>query len=243
MDSKRYVLLDSLRGLMILLMIAYHTLWDMVYIFNVNALWFKSTLGFIWQQGCWIFFLLSGFCWSLGRRKLKRGLQVFGASIIISAVTIIFMPENVILFGVLSSIGTSMIVMIPLNRIFRKVNPYIGMIVCFGLFIVTRNINSGSLGFCDLNILELPKIWYKDLFTAYLGFPPQSFSSSDYFSVFPWVFLYQTGYFLHGVFRKKEWFDYLTRPRIKFLEWIGRNSLVIYMIHQPIIYVILMILF
>lgn len=61
MDSKRYVLLDSLRGLMILLMIAYHTLWDMVYIFNVNALWFKSTLGFIWQQGCWIFFFYQDF--------------------------------------------------------------------------------------------------------------------------------------------------------------------------------------
>lgn len=243
MKSKRYVLLDSLRGLMILLMIGYHALWDIVYIFNVNLSWFKAEIGFLWQQGCWIFFLLSGFCWSLGHRQLKRGLQLILAEIIISVITLIFMPENIILFGVLSALGTSMLVMIPLDKLFRKVNPYIGLIVCFGLFVITRNVNAGTLGFGDWNILELPKSWYANLFTAYLGFPADNFSSSDYFSVFPWLFLYQAGYFMYGIFQRRDWMEYLTHPRIKPLEWIGRNSLIIYMLHQPIIYVALLLVF
>lgn len=236
MNSKRYYLLDSLRGLMIINMIVYHAIWDMVYIFDIKMPWFESDMAYIWQQNSWIFFILSGFCWPMGRRTLKRALQVIGASIIISVVTIIFMPENAVLFGVLSAIGTCMLVIIPLDKVFRKINPYVGLIVCFGLFIITRNINSGTLGFEEWKILSLPKAWYANYFTAYLGFPPIDFSSSDYFSVIPWLFLYQTGYFLYGIFKNKEWLKYLTYPRIKPLEWIGRNSLIIYMIHQPVVY-------
>lgn len=242
--KKRYFLLDSLRGITLISMMLYHSVWDLVYIFGVRMPWYESEWAYVWQQSiCWTFILLSGFCWSLGGKKLKRALQVIGASVLISAATVLFMPENRVLFGVLSAIGTGMFVMIPLDRVFRKVNPYLGALVSFGLFIITKNINYGYLGIGDWMFLELPKEWYSNLFTAYLGFPAGDFWSTDYFSVIPWVFLYWTGYFLYFIFNKLDLMKYLTAFRLKPLEWIGRHSLEIYMLHQPLIYGVLFVLF
>lgn len=244
MKSKRYTILDIIRGLALIGMTAYHAMWDLVYIYDVDIPWYKSNAAFIWQQSiCWTFILLSGFCWNLGRKKLKRGLIVFGCSIVVSLVTAIFLPDASIMFGILSLIGTAMLVMIPLDKLFSKVSPYIGVAVCFALFVVTYNVNAGNLGFGAWGIAELPKALYANLFTAYLGFPAPGFYSSDYFSVIPWLFLYQTGYFLYGVFKKRDWLKHLSVISIKPLEWIGRHSLLLYMLHQPVVYGVLFVIF
>lgn len=238
--KKRYDILDSLRGLTLISMIFYHTMWDIVYIYGVDAPWYESEAAYIWQQSiCWTFILLSGFCWSMGRRHLKRGLIVLGLSVIISAVTILVMPESRILFGVLSLIGTAMLVMIPLDKLLKKVNPYIGIAVAFALFVVTRNVPSGTLGFEDWHLMWLPEGLYSNLFTAYLGFPDSAFFSTDYFPVLPWMFLYITGYFLYHIFRRRDWLKRLTRRGVAPLSFMGRHSLIIYALHQPIVYGVL----
>lgn len=240
MMKKRYDILDSLRGLTLISMILYHAMWDIVYIYGVDAPWYESQGAYIWQQSiCWTFILLSGFCWSMGRRHLKRGLVVFGLSVLISVVTLVVMPESRILFGVLSLIGTAMIVMIPLDKLLRKVNPFVGMIVAFLLFAVTRNVPSGALGFENWHIMALPEELYRNLFTAYLGFPSNSFFSTDYFSVIPWIFLYITGYFLYHIFERKEWLKIFTKKGATPLSFLGRHSLIIYVLHQLIIYGVL----
>lgn len=244
MKSKRYTILDIIRGLALIGMTIYHGMWDLVYIYDVDIPWYKSEAAFIWQQSiCWTFILLSGFCWNLGRKKLKRGLIVFGCSIVVSVVTAIFLPNASIMFGILSLIGTAMLVMIPLDKVFSKVSPYIGVAVCFALFVLSYNVNVGTLGFGDWEIVELPKVLYANVFTAYLGFPAPDFYSSDYFSVIPWLFLYQTGYFLYGVFKKHDWLKHLSAISIKPLEWIGRHSLLLYMLHQPVVYGVLFVVF
>lgn len=244
MKSKRYTILDIIRGLALIGMTIYHGMWDLVYIYDVDIPWYKSEAAFIWQQSiCWTFILLSGFCWNLGRKKLKRGLIVFGCSIVVSLVTAIFLPNASIMFGILSLIGTAMLVMIPLDKVFSKVNPYIGLAASFALFVITYNVPSSSLGFGGWKIVELPKTLYANLFTAYLGFPAPDFYSSDYFPVIPWLFLYQTGYFMYGIFKKNDWLKHLSVISIKPLEWIGRHSLLLYMLHQPVVYGVLFVVF
>lgn len=46
---KRLHLIDEYRGFVVLNMIAYHAIWDLVYMFGVNWLWYKSDIGHIWQ--------------------------------------------------------------------------------------------------------------------------------------------------------------------------------------------------
>lgn len=221
-------------------MILYHAIWDLVYIFGIEIPWYESDIAYVWQQSiCWTFIMLSGFCWSLGRRKLIRALQVLTISILISIFTITFMPANAIHFGVLSAIGSCMLIMIPLDKVFQKFNPYFGLVTCFTLFIVFRNVNSGTIGFGSWNILNLPRKWYANFFTAYIGFPADNFQSTDYFSLIPWIFLYQTGYFLYQIFKKELLLEYLKMPPIQPFSWIGGHSLIIYTLHQPVLYAML----
>lgn len=243
MRSERYGVLDGLRGFLLISMILYHGLWDLEYIFGIDVPEYESVATDIWQQClCWTFILLSGFCWNLGRKKCRRAIEVMAASSLISIVTIIVMPENRVLFGVLSVIGTGMFLMILLDKCFCRWNPYLGATLSFGLFILLRNINFGTLGFGSRNFIELPKGWYANLFTAYLGCPPGDFWSSDYFSVFPWIFLYITGYFLYFIVKDKNLWKYFKNPRIKCLEFLGRHSLWVYLLHQPVVYGLLYVL-
>ena len=68
--KKRLHFLDALRGVTLISMIAYHGMWNLVYLFGVQAPWYRGTPGYLWQQSiCWTFILLSGFCWSFSLRS------------------------------------------------------------------------------------------------------------------------------------------------------------------------------
>ncbi len=242
MNNKRYGLLDGIRGLILISMIAYHTVWDIVYIFGEKWSWYQSNIAYVWQQSiCWSFILLSGFCWSFGRKKWKRGLIVFGGGVIVSIVTLIAMPDNRILFGILTLLGSSMLLLIPLAKVLKKLSPYLGVIISFLLFLVCKDINNGHVGLGKSIIL--PKEWYANLLTAYLGFPSNGFFSTDYFSLLPWFFLFVSGYFIHGIFKKKQWFGKLDKSINGELEKLGRHSLIVYMLHQPFVYGVLSIIY
>lgn len=244
MKNMRYTLLDILRGFTIISMVFFHTTWDLVFLFDVKLSGYNDTLALWWQQSiCWSFILLSGFCFSLGKHKLRRGLEVFGASVIITVVTALFMPENRVLFGILSALGFFMILSAVIEKFLKKINPYAGFILMSILFVLTKNVNDGFLGFGSWNLYQLPSRLYSNLFTAFLGFPSDEFFSGDYFSVFPWIFLFWCGFYLYEIFKKLDLLKYLSPIRIAPLEWLGRHSLIIYVLHQPIIYGILYLFF
>lgn len=242
MSTKRYTMPDILRGLTLISMIAYHTTWDMAYLFDIegNWAWFESDLAFVWQQSiCWSFILLSGFCWSFGKKKWKRGLIVLAAGVLTSVVTLLVMPDERILFGVLTFLGSAMLIMIPLDKVLSKCAPVLGMVISGIFFFVTRNINDGELGFGDIHLVDLPSGLYHGWLANYIGFTESGFFSTDYFSLLPWMFLFLVGYFLHGVFQKKNWFGILEKGKCLPLEVLGRHSLLIYLLHQPLVYGVL----
>ena len=108
--SARYALLDELRGLDLVSMMLYHGCWDLVNLFGIQADWYYGLPGHLWQQSiCWVFILLSGFCVQLGHQTLRRGAQVFGAGALVTAVTLLFMPEDRVVFGVLTLLGSAML--------------------------------------------------------------------------------------------------------------------------------------
>lgn len=237
--KERYSLIDTLRGLALVNMIVYHAVWDLVYMFGMDWAWYRSDAAYVWQQGiCWTFILLSGFCIPLGRRTVKRGLIVFAAGAVITAVTAIAVPRDMVLFGMLTLIGSCMLLIYPIKRPLCRIDPVLGLIVSFGLFFLTRNINEGHLGFESLSFAELPDALYSNMITAYLGFPPPGFHSTDYFPLLPWIFLFVCGYFIYYIFEKYDLLKYLRSKRSNPLEAIGRSTLLIYMIHQPVLYLI-----
>lgn len=233
-------MVDIVRGLAILNMLAYHVVWDLVNLFGYEWQWYHSAGGYVWQQYiCWSFILVSGFCLPMSRRGMKRGLTVFLAGCLITAVTALAAPDSVIIFGVLTLIGSCMLLIAPLKNVLRRCSPVVGLVISLGLFVITRNVNKGGLGFEEWHICQLPESWYNNLFTAYLGFPPADFSSADYFSLLPWLFLFVSGVYLYYICERYGLLDKVKIKNYRLFEFIGRRSLLIYLLHQPLIYVIL----
>ena len=236
--KQRYFWIDNIRAIAIISMIIFHAVWDLVYLYGMDWDWYRSDMSFLWQQSiCWTFILISGFCWSFGKNPLKQGIIVSFAGFIITAVTLVASYESRVIFGVLNLIGASILMMIPLKKYFEKIPALAGTVITFLMFAVTYDINNRHLGFFRLELIEVPWDFYKNLLTAFLGFPDPLFWSSDYFSLFPWVFLYFTGYFLYRLWKegKIPSANCLNR-KIPVLTWMGKRSLIIYMLHQPIIF-------
>lgn len=90
--------------------------------------------------------------------------------------------------------------------------------------------------------LALPQALYASYTTAYLGFMPKSFFSTDYFPLLPWLFLFWAGYFLHHLVGRGRLAP-LRRSVCPPLGWMGRHSLVLYLLHQPVILGVLTVAF
>lgn len=214
----RYALLDELRGLDLVSMMLYHACWDLVFLFDVNMRWYAGTPGRLWQQTiCWVFILLSGFCAPFGRYMLRRGTVVFGAGAVVTLATLVFMPEGRVIFGVLTFLGTAMLLTGVLEPLLKKVMPAVGL---------------GGWK------LMLPQSLYANYFTAFFGFYPDWFYSADYFGLLPWLFLFWAGYYLHKAVGRRR-MEPLRRPVCPALGWMGRHSLLLYLLHQPVIYGVL----
>lgn len=239
--KQRYYWIDNIRAIAMISMIIYHAVWDLVYLYGMDWNWYRSDLAHLWQQSiCWTFILLSGFCWSFSKNPLKQGLVVSAGGLIVTIVTLIFSYDSRVIFGVLNLIGASALLMIPLKKYFEKLPAATGVVLMFVLFGFTYGVNDRYLGFFGWKLVELPWDLYKNLFTTFLGFPDIWFYSSDYFSLLPWAFLYFAGYFLYRLWKEKKipGANCLNR-KVPFLTALGSRSLLVYMLHQPVIYGIL----
>ena len=240
----RLHLLDGIRGFTLVSMILYHAAWDAVYLLGADWKWYNGEMAYLWQQSiCWTFILLSGFCIPFSRKPLRRGLLVFACGALVTAVTCFVVPDSRVIFGVLTLIGSCMIFLGILDPFFSQLGGLEILAVNAILFILTRCIGEGWLGIWQLKLIQLPERLYANYFTTYLGFPFKGFWSTDYFPIFPWIFLYVSGYALHHVLRdrglmKKE----IWRVKIPLLDALGRSSLAIYMLHQPVLYLIVLII-
>lgn len=245
-DKKnRYYLLDGLRGLSIVNMVAFHFLYDYYVICGRNTSWWSLTGVRIWQSYiCMSFILLSGFVWKWGRKSnLKRGIFLNVCGLVVSLVTWIAVPGAAIWFGILNFIGCAVLLMIPLDSVLKKIPAALGIALSLSLFVLFYKIQSGYLGLGMIKVVDLPDILYRMKFLTPIGLPYPEFSSSDYFPILPWIFLYILGYYFVEIFERHESWKRAARCRIPVLSWLGQKSIWIYLIHQPVCMAVCMIFF
>ena len=213
-------------------MISYHFLWDLVYLYNADIPWYKSHGAYIWQQSiCWTFILLAGFSWHLGKKHMKRGLWAFGGGVVVSLVTAIVLPNDRVRYGVLTLIGSCILIWILLDKVLKKIPAGVGVSVSFVLFLILRSWTKQDPIQLSDNLLNVT--WLKSVL-AYIGFPQAGFSSTDYFPLLPWIFLFATGYFLYSFLQEKGLINRLFgKWKVPGINFLGKHSLIIYMIHQP----------
>ena len=239
--NKRLDTLDTLRGITIISMVLFHAFWDLVFIFGASFLYWKGA--YIWQQSiCWSFIMIAGFASALKRPKLKRIARIFAAGLLVSTVSFLMNdPSTLIIFGVLTFISAAIFTV---YLIYPLISERSGIFYTFMLaisaflFILTKDINYGLLSLPGRWYYELPDSLYHGYFMTFWGFMDPGFYSADYFPYFPWIFLFLAGFALSKL--AKPLFDkQIFHIDIPLFSFIGRHSLLIYLIHQPIIYIVL----
>jgi uncharacterized membrane protein len=234
----RFPELDILRGLALGIMILLHFLWDLDY-FGIHPL---DARIYQYQRIPQImFFSIIGICLVISKNNklnqyktinfdfvsyyICRGLKIFTIGVFISIFTLVFIPETPVIFGVMHFIGLSII----MSLLFYKFKYYN---IIFASFFIILGVFLRQFSFENPSILHL-----------ILGFYPRNIwqITIDYFPIIPWFGWILIGMFLGEVFYKnnKRIFDFPTINRplktIKLLSIFGQNSLIIYIIHQPII--------
>ncbi|MCR5419484.1 MAG: DUF1624 domain-containing protein [Lachnospiraceae bacterium] len=243
---ERNYLIDTLRALTMISMILYHSCYDYFVVFSKDPSWITKPGSFIWQQSiCTSFILISGIVWPLGKKNaLKRGISLIILGTLITFVTLIFMPDQVIYYGILTFMGIATLLMIPIDKLFslnfkngkNKSVPAVILytLICLFLFIFTKHIPNGYIGTRYHALIYLPKSLYCHDALIPIGFPTPDFYSADYFPLIPWIFIYTLGYILSEPILKNKSITGIGKKKIPFLSQLGTKSLLIYILHQPI---------
>ena len=232
-EDRRFHLIDALRGLALVNMLAMHALYDVNVVFGREPGWALRPGVHVWQQYiCWSFILIAGFSWAWGKkRNLRRGLLLNLLGFAITAVTLLAVPQEAIWFGILNFLGCAILLTLALEKGLDRLPTTVGLALCAALFWFFFRVNAGVLGFG----LRVPAALYRIWPLTPLGFPHPDFRSSDYFPLLPWIFLFWCGFYLKRLFDKSPACQRAARTKLPLLSAVGRHTLPVYLLHQPVL--------
>lgn len=243
-QKPRYQLIDAYRGATLISMIAYHFCYDVFVLYGYDKMWMSEPLSRIWQQSiCMSFIVISGFCAASSRNLWKRGLFLNICGCVITAVTAIAVPSAAVYFGILNMLGCSLLLMVFFRRIIHETNWIGAAILSLIGFVLFRHVQSGYVGLGDAVLFHFPSWLYQWKIMTILGFPYTGFRSSDYFPMLPWFFLFLFGYCMRFPLERSERQKKICSTRVPVCSALGRHSLLLYMIHQPVLMGICILLF
>lgn len=236
MKKQRFWEIDVLRGIALIRIIIFNWSFTLMYLGI-----YTFSLGMIFPGlGALIFIFLAGLSLTISYSRVKswkqikiykkyfsRGLRIIGYGILITVVTLITFPEAFVIFGILHFIGVS-IILGQFFLKFEKLNLLLGIIIiALGLYLQNFSFDFPWL------------LW--------LGFAPQYFYTFDYFPILPWFGITLWGIYFGNILYKngKRSFkikDLSKFSVVRFLTYLGRKSLFIYLVHQPLLVIFLMVL-
>jgi len=235
--SDRFIELDVLRGFAIILMIFLHLLWDLDYfgIIPLNTQIYRMQV-FVPT----LFFIILGICLVVSKNKKSakasydekrynkhlfvRGLKIFGFGMILTFLTLIFIPDRPIIFGVLHCIGFSIILSIPFLKLKYYNLVFAALIILAGFLIGNYPIENPTVVHLAIGMHQ-PNVYQYTV---------------DYFPILPWfgacLFGMALGDFLYKDNKRRFGFMDISRYKpVTMFSWLGKHSLAIYLLHQPII--------
>lgn len=232
--ADRVRVFDALRGLTVLSMIGFHATYDLAYLYGVSLPWFTTgVFQGIWRISIsWVFLALAGWMTLHSRNNFKRGCQYAAVALAVWIVTSIVRVDTPISFGIIFCMAASTLCFALLEHVAptcasRSRGLYFAAAACALLF---------------LTLYRIPRARYQVSGLAWLGFPSSTFSSGDYYPVIPFGFLYLAAAFAAHAWNSKTGGahpTWLRRIHCKPLEIIGRHSLLLYVLHQPVVLVLL----
>ena len=234
--------IDALRGVAIVGMVLYHFLFDLVFL----GFWQTNVFGAPWRWGShviaglfvslagvslWLSYRRSG---RFGLRQVRRGFTLLGWGMMVSLAAFALTGQPAIIFGVLHLIGSASILAGPFLA-----RP--GLLSC----IAALSLACGALLEANpmrlLPYLRPPQPAYALL--VVVGLLPPWVTQLDYFPLLPWFGVFSCGVLIgRALLPAGESLPagHSGPPeRLRWLAWLGRHSLLIYLAHQPVLLVLL----
>ena len=231
-NRDRIEIIDALRGLSVVLMVIHHLLYN-IWQFLDGPSWLFSNpvfdvLHYIFAG---LFIFLSGVSSRFSRDNIKRGSIVVVLAVLITFVTvrIIEMP---IWFGILHLLGFSMLFYGLTHRVWNFI-PKI-----FAPFIYVAGIVISAMMRYEMHLTS-DTAWGSDLLFV-LGWRQPGYVSRDYFPILPWIFVFLLGTWAGLIISERKLPPSFYRLKPPLLPAIGRKSLLIYILHQPVLYALVM---
>ncbi len=225
-NSSRIPALDVARGVAILTMIGYHTCWDLTYfdlarpgLLGDAVLWVARDVilaAFLLLVGAGLTLAtVAGIFW---RRVGIRFASIGGAALAITLASLWFSPDAVIFFGALHHIALASV----LGLAFVRAPVW--------LVLATALVCLVAPGVLAWSVFDLE--WLR-----WVGLGTHMPRSNDFVPLVPWFGLVLLGIVLG---RRLESLPGLTgwRPEVaplRGLGWAGRHSLLVYLVHQPVL--------
>ncbi len=227
--AARYQWLDLMRGLAILAMIVFHVAWDLYY-FGYSSVDVTVAPGWVlFQKAILSSFLLlvgAGLMLAHGRAIRwrpfwRRFALLLAAALLVTAGTYWMFPDYFVFFGVLHAIALFSLAALPLLRL----PPPALLAAGLGVLAVSFAISDPAFSSREL---------------GWIGFWPVSPPTSDVVPVFPWFGVVLIGAALTGLLRGTPLWARLAgfrtaQPVARGIAFIGRWSLPVYLLHQPLI--------
>ncbi len=217
--------LDTLRGIAIVAMATYHFCFDLRYFGFLRA-----DLEYDWR---WItartlilstFLLVAGTSMVLADRDRQTALGrwlahagvIATAALAVSAGSYLMFPQTWIWFGVLHAIAVSLVIARPFVR-----RPAIA--IAAGVAIIVAGLAFQSTAFDNRAL-------------GWLGFMTAKPATEDYVPLFPWTGVLLVGTGLGHLLVRTRFAALATLERApRLLAFLGRHSLAVYLLHQPIL--------
>lgn len=224
-SAHRVASIDALRATALIAMIAYHFCFDLRH-FRIIAPDFEHDPFWLTARAIILssFLLLAGVSLVLADARKASSVQfwrhvgmIAGCAVLVSATTYFMFPVTFIWFGVLHAIAVSLVLARPLVRFPRAA-------LVIGLFVIAVGVTYSNSAFNQFAL-------------GWIGFITVKPYTDDYVPLFPWAGVLLCGIALgHALVRNR--FAILSSLAIppRWLAWLGRHTLAIYMLHQPILF-------
>ena len=250
--SRRVHIVDEARGFTILLMVLYHAWFMMGYMFDweIGKTLFDFFKHDVPAQPFFagLFIFICGISCNFSHSNLKRGLKLvaFGAAVTLCMWCGVFWGildrSSYIWFGILHCLGVCVLLYTLLRPTLRLIPPIVGVLISLALLVFCWHVpfeHGGYFGIQNLFTIPVPEAPANDPWLYAFGLCP-IYGVSDYFPLIPWSFAFFMGSFV-GVWAKEGKFPaFCYRPHLPILSKIGKQTLWIYVFHQPVVYVILL---
>ncbi len=235
---KRILFMDEMRGLAVFLMVFYHGFYTLGFLFDMA--WARALFLFFMPVEplfAGLFIFICGISCCLSHSNVRRGLLLLAVALTITLVMWIFLPEEIILFGILHFLSVSILLYALLHRVLDKIPPLVGLLACAFLMLITWWIpvyNGSQVGIKGLLSWPVSDTLKNQLWLYPVGF--SYIECGDYFPLLPWIFCFLGGSFC-GVWAKAGRFPaWMYRKHLPGVSILGRHALIVYIVHQPVIF-------